>query len=241
MISAEAAGALAVLALTDSLSFGTLLVPVWLLMTPGRVRPHRILLYLGTVAAVYYGIGIALMAGGRFVIDSAAGLLDTTAATAARLVVGAALLAASFALDTKAARARAAERAQQSGRLNRWRERAMSDSSTSTLVGLAVAAVALEVASMLPYLVATGTIADQTPGWSTSLAGVGGVLPGDGRTCAGAHRWTARGPLRRRGTTETTRHVADTHVLRTRRLWIIVSPDSFPRRHRASDLGWVPR
>ncbi|MBM4498977.1 hypothetical protein GS469_09700 [Rhodococcus hoagii] len=62
MISAEAAGALAVLALTDSLSFGTLLVPVWLLMTPGRVRPHRILLYLGTVAAVYYGIGIALMA-----------------------------------------------------------------------------------------------------------------------------------------------------------------------------------
>ncbi|MBM4532658.1 hypothetical protein GS563_28475 [Rhodococcus hoagii] len=73
MISAEAAGALAVLALTDSLSFGTLLVPVWLLMTPGRVRPHRILLYLGTVAAVYYGIGIALMAGGRFVIDSAAG------------------------------------------------------------------------------------------------------------------------------------------------------------------------
>ncbi|NLA01773.1 hypothetical protein GTA07_17320 [Rhodococcus hoagii] len=42
------------------------------------MRPHRILLYLGTVAASTTDRD-RVMAGGRFVIDSAAGLLDTTA------------------------------------------------------------------------------------------------------------------------------------------------------------------
>ncbi|ORI26024.1 hypothetical protein BJI47_01060 [Rhodococcus sp. 1168] len=160
----ESAGALLLLALTDSLSFGTLLVPVWLLMTPGKMRPHRILLYLGTVVAVYYGIGIILMAGGRVLLEGAAGLLDSPAALVARFVVGAVLLIVSFALDTKTARARAAERAAQSRRVTRWRERAMTDNAAHTLVWLAVIAVLVEVASMLPYLVATGIIS-QTPGW----------------------------------------------------------------------------
>ncbi|WJJ14578.1 GAP family protein (plasmid) [Prescottella equi] len=240
MISAEAAGALAVLALTDSLSFGTLLVPVWLLMTPGRVRPHRILIYLGTVAAIYYGIGIVLMAGGRFVIDGAAGLLDTTAATIARLVVGAALLAASFALDTKAARARAAERAQQSGRLGRWRERAMSDSATSRLAGLAVAAVLLEVASMLPYLVATGIIADQTPGWPTALL----VLTGYCLVMVAPALALTAGRLVARSAVEVPLKQLDTWLTRNARsttLWIVGIAGFFLAATALQDLGWVPR
>src|SRR5690606_13354204 len=44
---------LAVLALIDSTSFGTLLIPLWLLLSPGRPSPHRVLLFLGTVAAFY--------------------------------------------------------------------------------------------------------------------------------------------------------------------------------------------
>ena len=44
-------GSLAVLALIDSTSFGTLLIPTWLLMHPGRVRAMRMLVFLGTVAA----------------------------------------------------------------------------------------------------------------------------------------------------------------------------------------------
>lgn len=111
MIPIESAGALLLLALTDSLSFGTLLVPVWLLMAPGKMHPHRILLYLSTVAAVYYGIGIVLMAGGRALLEGATGLLDSPTALVARLAIGVALLILSFALDTKPAQARAAERA----------------------------------------------------------------------------------------------------------------------------------
>lgn len=240
MISAEAAGALAVLALTDSLSFGTLLVPIWLLMTPGRVRPHRILLYLGTVTAVYYGIGIALMAGGRFVIDGATGLLHTTAATAARLVVGAALLAASFALDTKAARARAAERAERSGRLSRWRERAMGESAASALAGLAVAAALLEVASMLPYLVATGVIAEQTPGWPTALM----VLAGYCLLMVAPALLLTAGRLVARSAVEMPLKRLDTWLTRNARsttLWIIGVAGFFLAATALQDLGWVPR
>lgn len=41
---------LLVLALVDSLSIGTLLIPLFLLVAPGRVRAGRVLLYLATVA-----------------------------------------------------------------------------------------------------------------------------------------------------------------------------------------------
>ena len=44
-------GALALLALVDSTSFGTLLIPTWLLLAPGRLRPGRILIYLATVSS----------------------------------------------------------------------------------------------------------------------------------------------------------------------------------------------
>ncbi|QAY62098.1 hypothetical protein ET495_01030 [Xylanimonas allomyrinae] len=173
MISGGAAGTLVVLALVDSLSFGTLLVPVWLLMAPGRLRPRRILVYLGAVAVAYAGIGVVLMTGGRFLLDGRSGLLDTTPALYARLVVGVVLFVLSFALDTKAARARAAERATRSGRLSRWRERAMTDGAATGLVGLAVVAVLAEAASMLPYLAATGIIVTETTDWLVALAVLG--------------------------------------------------------------------
>ncbi|QTF73773.1 hypothetical protein G8758_14885 [Arthrobacter woluwensis] len=170
MIPGEAAGALLLLALTDSLSFGTLLVPVWLLMAPGRMRPGRIALYLGTVAAAYFAVGIVLMTGGGLLLKNASGLLDSTPAQVLQLLLGVTLLVLSFALDTKAARARAAERGAQSGRLRRWRDQAMgTDSGAAALMGLAVSAVVVEIASMLPYLAATGIITTQTPDQPTAL------------------------------------------------------------------------
>ena len=51
------------LALIDSTSFGTLLIPLWLLLSPGRPSPHRVLLFLGTVAAFYFALGVALLSG----------------------------------------------------------------------------------------------------------------------------------------------------------------------------------
>lgn len=55
---------LAVLALIDSTSIGTLLIPLWLLLRPDarRVVP-RILLYLGVLAFFYLLVGIAMLSG----------------------------------------------------------------------------------------------------------------------------------------------------------------------------------
>lgn len=170
-------GTLAVLALIDSTSFGTLLIPVWLLMAPGRLRVGRILTFLGMVAGAYFAIGLALMFGATALFDAYGHLLETDNFRYAQLAVGIVLLVISQLMDTKKARARAAERAANGGgRLLGWRARVMgsesstgSIGSTAALLGLALTAVLIEAATMLPYLAGIGIITVQGPGW-----------PGDG-------------------------------------------------------------
>ena len=54
-------GSLVVLALIDSTSFGTLLIPLGLLTAPGRLRIGRLLLFLSVVAGSFRtGRGIAV-------------------------------------------------------------------------------------------------------------------------------------------------------------------------------------
>lgn len=236
-MSAEGAGALVLLALTDSLSFGTLLIPVWLLMTPGTLRPQRVVAYLAVVAAAYAALGVALVAGGEFLFEAVGDAFDSTPALIARLVVGAALLALSFLLDTKAARARAARRAQ-GGRVQRWRERAMSDGSIGALAGLAIAAVAAEAASMLPYIAATGIISTQTSGWAEALLLLAGycflmIVPAllllAGRVVA---RSLVEQPLGRLDAWLTGN-------ARSTTLWIIGIAGFFLAASALSDLGWI--
>lgn len=150
------AATLAVLALVDSTSFGTLLIPIWFLLTPGRVRVGRVLLFLGTVVGFYLVLGLALVAGLGALLGDLDGLLDNPAVVRGQLVLGGGLVAGSFFIGRK-------RRGQQArpGRLLRWRQRAMgteTDSGVGGLVTLALAAVVLEVATMLPYLAATGII-----------------------------------------------------------------------------------
>lgn len=241
MLPAESTGALLLLALTDSLSFGTLLVPVWLLMAPGRMRARRVLVYLGTVAFAYFAIGVVLMVGGRALLGSASGVLESTPALVLRLIVGVILLVLSFGLDTKAARAKAAQPGRKPGRVHRWRERAVAgDGSTLAVVGLAASAVLVEVASMVPYVAATGIIITQTATWTAALVLLAGycavmVAPALLLTVA---RVTAHGlvegPLRRlegwlaRNARSTT-------------LWIIGIVGFFLAASAAGSLGWIPR
>jgi hypothetical protein len=164
---AATAGVLVVLALIDSTSFGTLLVPVWLLLAPGRLRAGRVLAYLATVAGFYLVVGVVVMLGAGAFLDRFGDALDTRAAAIVQLLLGIALFALSFRFDGKRA-ARRAERAAAEGRqpapgrLSRWRERALgvdtARSSVLPLVGLALGAASLEVATMLPYLAAIGII-----------------------------------------------------------------------------------
>lgn len=239
-IPVESAGALLILALTDSLSFGTLLVPVWLLLAPRRVSPRRIVLYLGTVAAAYCAIGVVLMTGGRLVPDHASDVLDSGAFLVGQLVVGVVLLVLSFALDTRSARDAAARRDRRSGRISRWRDRIVDDESPArALVGLALAAVFVEAASMLPYLAATGIITDQASTWTSALLLLAVyclvmiapaiVLTVARSTFSGA----VEGPLRRLDAW-LGRHARSTTI------WIIGLAGFFLAAAAIQGLGWIP-
>lgn len=178
---------LAVLALIDGLSVGTLLIPVFLLLNPGRVRAGRILLYLVTIATFYLLIGLLFLWGLVNVVDVAADFLASPAGLGIRLVVGASLLITAFVMPTgssSASREKAAATAQRGasstaltppatavppdaassappGRITRWRERLLDPRTRGTAVmAVAVAAGLVEVATMLPYIVAMTMLAD---------------------------------------------------------------------------------
>ncbi|MCL8250533.1 GAP family protein [Aeromicrobium fastidiosum] len=157
-------GTLVVLALVDSTSFGTLLIPIWLMLAPGRLRPGRIMVFLATVAAFYLVLGLALVAGVARFSDQVADALDARPVQAAQLVVGLALLAAGLWTGFRRQRA-------PSGRLAQWRERAVGDEgSTRGLVVLAVTAALVEAASMVPYLAAIGLVGTADLSWPATAA-----------------------------------------------------------------------
>ncbi len=91
---------LALLALIDGLSVGTLLIPVFLLLHPGRVRPGRILLYLVTIAAFYLAVGLLFLWGLVNLVDVASDFLASPTGLVVRLLVGAALLITAFVMPT---------------------------------------------------------------------------------------------------------------------------------------------
>ncbi|MCK2035118.1 GAP family protein [Microbacterium sp. SSW1-49] len=210
---------LAVLALLDGLSVGTLLIPVFLLLSPGRVRAGRILLYLVTIAAFYLLIGLLFLWGLVNVVDVAADFLSSPLGLVIRLVVGAALLITAFVMPTGSSTGTgrqtvapvpparispgtgmsvnaaaptagvdapptvastpptaahpadtgpAVPRTSSPGRVTRWRERLLDPRTRATAVmGVAIAAGLVEVATMLPYIVAMTMLADA--GVSTPL------------------------------------------------------------------------
>jgi hypothetical protein len=158
------AASLAALALIDSTSFGTLLIPIWLLLAPGRVRAGRMLVYLGTIAVFYFAVGMLIAIGATTFIDDIGALLDTRPALWTQLVLGVGLLLLSFRFDAKSSK-----ESHGGGRTARWRERALgvdADGSGATrtrasvmpLMGLALGAATIEVATMLPYLAAIGMV-----------------------------------------------------------------------------------
>ncbi|AWB90679.1 GAP family protein [Salinibacterium hongtaonis] len=157
----ELALPLLALALVDSLSFGTLLIPIWLLLAPGRLRPSRVLIFLGTVAAFYFVLGLLLSVGAvTFLAD--AEFLASPWAGRAQFVAGVALLIGSFFIGRTPQTNTEEASPASPGRLVRWRSRAMEQGggpgSLGSLIALALTAAMLEVATMLPYLAAVGLL-----------------------------------------------------------------------------------
>jgi hypothetical protein len=168
-------GTLFVLALVDSTSFGTLLIPIWLMLNPGRLQAIRIVVFLGTVAAFYLVLGLLLTAGVNTFSEQIAEAIDTFPVQLVQGGLGIALVIAAFRIG----------RAKDSGgpgRLLQWRERAVADGSFRALMGLAVLAALVESASMVPYIAAIGLIGTANISWVLVPVVLGGycvvmVLP----------------------------------------------------------------
>ena len=157
-------GGLVVLALIDSTSFGTLLIPIWLMLAPGRLKPSRLLVFLGTVALFYFVLGLLLTAGLSAFSDELKDALDTTPVQAVQLVLGISLLVLAFRIGRK-------KDTTESGRITRWRQGAMSEEgSTKALMSLALGAIVLEAASMVPYLAAIGLLSTADLSWPVMAA-----------------------------------------------------------------------
>jgi cytochrome c biogenesis protein CcdA len=140
--------ALAGLALLDSTSIGTLFIPIWLMLAPGRLRFGRFGIYLATITVFYFVVGVLLVLGASRVLEH----LDGRVALWIQLVIGVGLFAVSFRFDSK----KKMDTAKWTNRVN---------GSTAALVGVAVLAGVVELATMLPYLGAIGMMsaADLTP------------------------------------------------------------------------------
>ncbi|MDR7184215.1 hypothetical protein J2X85_001238 [Microbacterium trichothecenolyticum] len=198
---------LGVLALLDGLSVGTLLVPIFLLLAPGKTPVGRVLLYLGTIAAFYLAVGILFMLGLVNLVDVAQGFLSSPAGQVVRLVAGAALLLVAFLVGRGsapapgsratgeqvrvspmtgmpvagataapvAAAASGTARSEPSARLVRWRDRLLApEASGGAVMAVAVGAGVVEVATMLPYLVAMGMLAEAPLGMPVRIAALAG-------------------------------------------------------------------
>jgi hypothetical protein len=152
-LSVGLALSLAGLALLDSTSIGTLFIPIWLLLTPGRIRVARILLYLAAISVFYLGVGLLIALGAGSVISAIGDALRSTPALWVQLCIGIGLFILSFRLDPKRRKNNG------SGAIQRWRDRATSeDTGVKWLIGLALLAGLTEIATMVPYLAAIGLL-----------------------------------------------------------------------------------
>lgn len=151
---------LAGLALIDSTSIGTLVLPLLMLVHP-RVKADRVLVYLGTIVAFYLALGITILLVGDAVASAVSSVDGSRALDRVQLVVGLGLLIGSFWPDTPWAKAAARERAESGrpARAQRWVDTIVTgEGRVATVVGVALLAGLVEAASMLPYLGALALI-----------------------------------------------------------------------------------
>lgn len=122
------------------------------------------LVYLATIAVFYLLVGVLLMLGATTALIALRDLLDSTVGDILQLIVGAALLVASFLMPTKP---RDPDRGP--GRISRWRDLAIDGPRPTAVVAVAIGAGLLELATMVPYLGAVGLMSAAPIGTGTRL------------------------------------------------------------------------
>lgn len=155
------------LALIDSTSLGTSLIPLWLLLSPGRLSKARIGSYLLTLTLAYFAMGLVVAAGAASLFNAFQSWIMS--APDALLVGGQTtigILIISFGLTLLIRNVRGG--AQDSGNtLFRWRNEAMTAGSSRGLVRLALLAFGIEFATMVPYVGAIVAMTDAEMSWGS--------------------------------------------------------------------------
>lgn len=137
---------LAALALLDSTSIGTLVVPLLLVVRSRGVQARSLTVYLGTVVGLYFLVGVALLLGAEAILGRVSGLLDERPVLWMQLVLGVVLLAYGVFADRIPG---------MGGR----RPDVPPQLSPRAMVALGAGSVLVELATMVPYLAAIGLIA----------------------------------------------------------------------------------
>lgn len=162
-------GVLVGLALADSTSIGTLVIPLWLLLRD-RLSVRHTLLYLVVIAAFYWAVSLVLLALMTQIGPLAENIHLDRLWSWVQLAVGVAVLALGVWVDRRGRIEGRPSRAQ------RWRDRALQLDRTRAVIGLALAAGVLEAATMLPLLAALGMIERSTLSPVESTLAVSGYV-----------------------------------------------------------------
>lgn len=146
------------LALLDSLSIGTLVIPLALIVLWRSVRVPALTAYLFTVAAVYFALGVAMLLGFTGLSSYVERVTDAPVFPWITLILGAALaIFGIFGPDpVKPA----------PGELPKQLNKPIGTSLPKMII-LGLGASLTEAATMLPYIAAMGIISD----WDTPMAG----------------------------------------------------------------------
>ena len=146
------------LAFLDASTLSTLLIPLWLLSKPGAFQPRRLITYLAVTAGTYLVLGLVVLTVASQLIDTYLETLQGPLADRIFIGLGVLVIIMGFIGILRGRR----EARPGPSIITRLRDRALAtNASTATL---ALSAIAVEAATMWPYLVAIGLIATNGPG-----------------------------------------------------------------------------
>lgn len=140
------------LSLLDSLSVGTLVIPLVLILRKGRIELPALLTYLTTVAIVYFLLGASFLLGFTYIADVFSAIFHTNIFSWICLILGVAL--ALFGIFSPSPQERTAEEIDLS--IGKGIEVGRRNLPSMVLLGLGASLA--EAATMLPYLAGIGII-----------------------------------------------------------------------------------
>ncbi|MEN1938387.1 GAP family protein [Paenibacillus sp. 102] len=163
MVSTELLLLIGGLALLDMLSPTILGVTVYLLLTDKERLTKRLLVYLLTIAGLYFAVGVSLMLGLDFLLEIISGIFQNRIVSWTFFIIGLILFIASFYVPTKKSSDLPAPKSK----------------SIFSMVALGFTTTLIEVGAAFPYFGAIGIMTTSNLSWvewSSILAGYNFIM-----------------------------------------------------------------